>query len=63
MRWFRFRGMIKPGLALSYDDARKVYLRKGIWMVEYLRARRHHDGMTGYFRRKYFDEQAPIVRT
>jgi hypothetical protein len=40
MRFGRFSGMICPWMAGSYDDARRVYTRNGIWMVEYLRARR-----------------------
>lgn len=37
---FRFKGMIRPGMALSYDDAKRVLDRKSIWVVEYLRSRR-----------------------
>jgi hypothetical protein len=60
MSWFRFRGMIKPGMALTWADASYIHARRGIWMVEYLRSRRLKDGMTGYFRRKHFNE--PPVR-
>lgn len=40
MLWRRFKGMISPNAAASYDDAERVADRKSIWMVEYLRARR-----------------------
>jgi hypothetical protein len=36
----RFKGMIYPGMAVSYEDAKLISERKSIWMVEYLRARR-----------------------
>lgn len=37
---WRFKGMIKPMMALSFDDSGRISARKGMWMVEYLRARR-----------------------
>lgn len=52
----RFKGMILPGMASSYDDARRVYDRKGIWVVEYLRARRTGDKLIGFYRRKHMAE-------
>jgi hypothetical protein len=35
-----FKGMIRPGMAMGFDDSRKVAARKSIPMVDYLRARR-----------------------
>ena len=47
---WRFRGLIKPNMALAYADSSRIEKRKGIWMVMYLRARR--DGLLkAYFRR------------
>jgi hypothetical protein len=36
----RFKGMIRPNMAVGIEDSRKIMRRKSIWMVEYLRARR-----------------------
>lgn len=39
--WLRkFKGMIKPGMAIGYEDSYRVAQRKTHFMVEYLRARR-----------------------
>ncbi|AUQ62156.1 hypothetical protein [Phaeobacter inhibens] len=46
--------MIRSNMALSHDDAARVCGRKGIWMVEYLRARRSKDRLIGFFRRQHF---------
>lgn len=43
--------MIRPNMALTYSDARRICDRKGIWMVEYLRARRSRDRLIGFYRR------------
>ena len=41
MRIFkRFKGMIYPGMAGTFEDATHVRDRKNMWMVKYLRARR-----------------------
>lgn len=66
----RFKGMIYPGMACTYDDAARVYKRKGIWMVEYLRSRREmvntdrpmrlrqsEREMIKYYRRKHFESK------
>jgi hypothetical protein len=39
----RFKGMIRPNMALDYEGSRKIAERKTIFMVEYLRARRDPD--------------------
>ena len=36
----QFKGMIRPNMALSFDDSREVARRKSIPMVDYLRNRR-----------------------
>ncbi len=46
--------MIRPNMALTYSDARRIHARKGIWMVEYLRARRSRDRLISFFRRQHF---------
>lgn len=46
--------MIRPNMAMTYRDAQRVCARKGIWMVEYLRARRSGDRLIGFFRRQHF---------
>lgn len=46
--------MIRPNMALTQSDARRVCARKGIWMVEYLRARRSGNRLVGFFRRQHF---------
>ncbi len=51
----RFKGMIKPGMASTMEDAQRVRDRKGNWMVDYLRARRSSPGLKGFFRRKHFE--------
>ena len=67
MLWRRFKGMIYPHAASSYEDARRVADLKSIWMVEYLRARRQSVNMAlpdyrrkqersalSFYRRKHF---------
>ncbi|EBA18383.1 hypothetical protein RSK20926_11709 [Roseobacter sp. SK209-2-6] len=49
--------MICPDMALTYADAKQIANRKGIWMVEYLRARRCRDRLIGYFRKKHFEKK------
>lgn len=63
LRRRRFRGMIRPDMALAIEDSRAVADRKSIWMVGYLRARRLHTSpaVTGLYRRKRFEDCA-IVR-
>lgn len=51
-RWFR-RGPRWSTIAASFDDALRVYDRKGIWMVNYLRARRTADPLLSFFRRNH----------
>lgn len=71
IRFRKFKGMIQPEMAGSYDDARRVYIRKGIWMVEYLRARREAvdfrlpeyrrnlaSRFLGFYRKKHFVENS-----
>lgn len=54
---FRFKGMIKPGMAMGFDDSRKIMLRKSADLVLYLRARRApHLGMMRYHRRQHLDQ-------
>jgi hypothetical protein len=36
----RFKGMIRPGMALTLADSARIAERTSIWVVEYLRARR-----------------------
>ena len=57
MRWRRFKGLIYPGMAASYEDAKRVSERKSIWMVEYLRERRSRGRLRAFFRRNYFEDQ------
>jgi hypothetical protein len=47
---WRFRGMIRPMMALSFDDSGRVSARKGQWMVAYLRARREVHEIDPLFR-------------
>lgn len=47
---WRFRGMIRPMMALSFDDSARVSARKGMWMVDYLRARRAMNEIDAIFR-------------
>ncbi len=54
---FRFKGMIRPNMALGFNDSRRVMERKGGWMVEYLRARRGDQRMKAYFRKRHFSEK------
>lgn len=56
MKLRRYRGMIFPRMADTYDDAKRVYLKKSIWMVQYLRARRSGDRLISFYRRKHFEE-------
>ena len=62
----RFKGMIRPNMAATFDEAKRVMDRKGFWMVEYLRSRRS-DGYKAMARRKYLKErdnllgQGPLV--
>lgn len=61
--------MIRPNMAGTYDEARRVAARKSIWAVEYLRARReaasHHLSyrrqaalsMKAFFRRRHFNPE------
>lgn len=53
----RFRGMIAPGMAGSFEDAERVAKRKSIWVVQYLRARRTWDVLIGFYRRTHFHEK------
>lgn len=39
----RFKGMIRPGMALGFEDSHRIAARKSVYMVEYLRARRDPD--------------------
>ncbi len=39
----RFKGMIRPNMALGIEDSRRIMERKSGFMVEYLRARRDPD--------------------
>lgn len=55
----RFRGLIKPGMAGSFEDAERVARRTSIWVVQYLRARRTGDALIGFYRRMHFNEKAP----
>ena len=61
MRLFRrFKGMIRPNMAVGFDDSRQVADRKSVWMVGYLRARRANAtiGMTAFYRRNHFEARA-----
>ena len=49
--------MIRPNMASTYSDAKRIADRKGVWMVEYLRARRLGDRLIGFFRRKHFEQK------
>jgi hypothetical protein len=42
MMWpfIRFKGMIRPGMALGFNDSHRIAARKSVYMVYYLRARR-----------------------
>ena len=52
----RFKGMIRPNMALAIDDSRRVLERKSGFMVEYLRARRDPDRrLIGRFRREHLE--------
>jgi hypothetical protein len=54
----RFKGMIRPNMALSFDDSRRIADRKSVAMVGYLRARRSvHDPLAPEWQRQ-FDLQA-----
>ena len=67
--WFRrFKGMIKPGMGASYEDAYRISAAKSIWVVDYLRARRVMNSLplndriksdaallVRFYRRKHFD--------
>lgn len=46
--------MIRPNMAMTYDDACRVRDLKGPWVVEYLRARRTGGRLALYFRREHF---------
>tara|TARA_R100001086_G_C11679780_1_gene215363 strand:- start:362 stop:526 length:165 start_codon:yes stop_codon:yes gene_type:complete len=48
--------MIRPNMALTYFQAKRVEERKGIWMVEYLRARRSKSGRR-FCRRQFFKDE------
>ena len=48
--------MIRPNMALTYAQAKRISDKRGIWMVDYLRSRRLRDGMKAFFRRKHFNE-------
>jgi hypothetical protein len=39
----RFKGMIRPNMALCFEGGRRIAARKSVFMVEYLRARRDPD--------------------
>lgn len=53
---WRFKGMIKPNMALSYGDSKLIYEARGINMVDYLRARRAGNrNMKAFFRNRYLD--------
>ena len=58
MKLFR-KGPNWTTLAASYESAQRVYARKGIWMVEYLRARRTGDSLLGWFRRNHLKGPTP----
>jgi hypothetical protein len=63
MLWLRFKGMIYPHAASSYDDARRVADRKSIWMVEYLRARRQSVNIAlPEYRRKRYRKSLALFR-
>ena len=62
MMFRRFKAMVQPGMAGSYDAAAKVYARKSIWVVHYLRARRSGDKLIGFYRRKHFEEKCSEVQ-
>ena len=49
--------MIRKNMALTFADALRVSERRGIWMVEYLRARRSGDRRIGFFRRQHLKER------
>ena len=49
----RFRGMIRPNMALSYEDSCRIARRKSMAMVGYLRARRSvYDPLSPEWQRK-----------
>ena len=55
----RFTALIFPTMAMSYGDAKRVCDAKGIWMVEYLRARRNPQwgGSLSHIRKQYFKDK------
>ena len=42
----RFKGMIYPNMAVSFDDSREIAAKKSIPLVCYLRMRRHAVDLT-----------------
>lgn len=58
MRWFNIRKMRKTFSegALTYDDAKRIRDKKGMDMVEYLRARRQPRSIhPRFFRKRHFN--------
>lgn len=50
----RFKGMIRPNMALGFEDSRRVAKRKSVAMVGYLRARRSvHDPLAPDWQRRF----------
>jgi hypothetical protein len=39
----RFKGMIRPNMAMGFEDSHRIAARKSEFMVHYLRARRDPD--------------------
>lgn len=53
--FLRKRNRLNLGtLAMSYDSAKRVYERKGIWMVHWLRARRTGDTLRRWYLEQHF---------
>ena len=50
----RFKGMIRPNMAVSFEDTRRVAERKSVAMVGYLRTRRSvHDPLAPDWQRRF----------
>lgn len=50
----RFKGMIRPNMALGFGDSQRVAARKSAAMVGYLRARRSvHDPLAPDWQRRF----------
>ena len=62
-KFFRFKGMIYPGMASTYEDSMAISLRKSMYLALYLRERRSGGTLNGFYRKKHFRLTQPVQST